>query len=297
MLLRSGAGLTFTELIRDIYANSSTKILSDGGLSRDIPVQSGVKQGCPISGLLFNLCIDPIIRGVQSNNTSHRILAFADDLCLLANSAEELQLSLSFVNAGLKRLGLSLNLAKSVALQVSGKQPVGVRNSHLFIDNNMIRNIAEGEFHKFLGKPVGFNPCPDYKHLSELAEIATLILESSLAPWQRIAELKTFFFPALQFPMRNSQFDKTKWAEIDILIRPEIKNTLGLPERACNDYLYASMKVGAIGIPIAAEDADIHRVGLVWFGLEFYGARAMLLAILRQELCLICTMPKQFLYR
>ncbi|GBN11567.1 hypothetical protein AVEN_246261-1 [Araneus ventricosus] len=124
----------------------------------------------------------------------------------------------------------------------------------------MIRNIAEAEFYKFLGKPVGFNPCPDYKHLSELAEIATLILESSLAPWQRIAALKTLFFPALQFPMRNSQFDKTKWAEIDSFIRPEIKNTLSLPERACNDYLYASRKVGAIGLPIAAEDADIHRI-------------------------------------
>ncbi|GBN86749.1 Retrovirus-related Pol polyprotein from type-1 retrotransposable element R2 [Araneus ventricosus] len=222
--------LPFTDLIRDIYANSSTKILSDGGLSRDIPVQSGVKQGCPISGLLFNLCTDPIIRGVQADNTSHKILAFADDRCLLANTAEELQLSLSFVNAGLKRLGLSLNPSKSVALHVSGKQPVGVRDSPFYIDNNRIRNIAEGEFHKFLGKPVGFNPCPDYKHLSELAEIATLILESSLAPWQRIAALKTFFFPALQFPMRNSQFDKSKWAEIDSLIRPEIRNTLGLPE-------------------------------------------------------------------
>ncbi|GBO08912.1 Retrovirus-related Pol polyprotein from type-1 retrotransposable element R2 [Araneus ventricosus] len=167
MLTRSGAGLPFTDLIRDIYANSSTKILSDGGLSRDIPVQSGVKQGCPISGLLFNLCIDPIIRGLQADNASHKILAFADDLCLLANSAEELQLSLSFVNAGLKRLGLSLNPAKSVALHVSGKEPVGVHDSPLYIDNYRIRNIAEGDFHKFLGKHVGFNPCPDYKHLSE----------------------------------------------------------------------------------------------------------------------------------
>ncbi|GBM04006.1 Retrovirus-related Pol polyprotein from type-1 retrotransposable element R2 [Araneus ventricosus] len=255
MLSRSGAGLPFTELIHDIYSNSSTKILSDGGLTKDIPVLSGVKQGCPISGLIFDMCIDPIIRGVQAENRSHKILAFADDLCLLANSPEELQLSLSFVNASLKRLGLALNPSKSVALHVSGRNPVGVRNSPFFIDDAQIKNIAEGDFHKFLGKPVGFNPCPDYQYLSDLAIIATRLLESCLAPWQRIAALKTFF-PALQFPMRNAQFDKEKWAEIDAMIRPEIKNTLGLPERACNDYLYASRKVGAVGLPIAAEDAD-----------------------------------------
>ncbi|GBN01780.1 Retrovirus-related Pol polyprotein from type-1 retrotransposable element R2 [Araneus ventricosus] len=188
MLSRSGAGLSFTELIRDIYSNSFTKILSDGGLTRDIPVLSG-----------------------------------------------------------------------SVALHVSGLTPVGVRNSP-FIDNAQIKNIEEGYFHKFLGKPVGFNPCPDYQYLSDIAIIATRLLESCLAPWQRIAALKTFFFPALQFPMRNAQFDKEKWAEIDAMIRPEIKNTLGLPERACNDYLYASRKVGAVGLPIAAEDADLHRI-------------------------------------
>ncbi|GBN09065.1 Retrovirus-related Pol polyprotein from type-1 retrotransposable element R2 [Araneus ventricosus] len=260
MLSRSGAGLPFTELIRDIYSNSSTKILSDGGLTRDIPILSGVKQGCPISGIIFDMCIDPVIRGVQAENQSHKVLAFADDLCLLANSPEELQLSLSFVNASLKRLGLALNPSKSVALYVSGRTPVGVRNSPFFIDNAQIRNIEEGDFHKFLGKPVGFNPCPDYKYLSDLAIIATRLLESCLAPWQRIAALKTFFFPALQFPMRNAQFDKEKWAEIDAMIRPEIKNTLGLPERACNDYLYASRKVGAVGLPIAAEDADLHRI-------------------------------------
>ncbi|GBL88731.1 hypothetical protein AVEN_39997-1 [Araneus ventricosus] len=65
--------------------------------------------------------------------------------------------------------------------------------------------------------------------------------------------------PLRGFPMRNSQFDMSKWAKIDSLIRPEV-NTLGLPERACNDHLYASRKVGAVGLPIAAEDADLHRI-------------------------------------
>ncbi|KFM74130.1 hypothetical protein X975_08839, partial [Stegodyphus mimosarum] len=46
----------------------------------------GVRQGCPLSGLIFNLTLDPIIRTIQSTSSLHNILAYADDILLLAES-------------------------------------------------------------------------------------------------------------------------------------------------------------------------------------------------------------------
>ena len=59
----------------------------------------GVRQGCPISMLLFNIGINPLLVKLESNRTGglliaeHRItsLAYADDLALLAPDKKALQ--------------------------------------------------------------------------------------------------------------------------------------------------------------------------------------------------------------
>ncbi|GBN43372.1 hypothetical protein AVEN_80832-1 [Araneus ventricosus] len=73
-LSSAGTGHQFVDVIKDIYSDSSTQILSGPGTTNPIAISSGVKQGCPISGFLFNLCIDPVISSVQENSDSHRIL-------------------------------------------------------------------------------------------------------------------------------------------------------------------------------------------------------------------------------
>ncbi|KAF8778867.1 Retrovirus-related Pol polyprotein type-2 like protein [Argiope bruennichi] len=255
-----GTGPLFVDIIRDLYRGSRTKILSDGGVTSDIPILSGVKQGCPISGLLFNICIDPVIRSIQGDHVEHKVLAFADDLCLLAASPVELQNNLDSVQAQLAALGMVLNPKKSVSLHFSGCTPVGVKNTSFRVGGENISPLKEGEFTRFLGRPVGFNAWPDYNSLNDLAGIGAKILSSALAPWQRLDALKSFFFPALQFPMRTAQSQKTAWQALDSTIRGEIKNTLGLPENAANEYLYGHKSKGSCSIPIAAEESDLNRI-------------------------------------
>jgi hypothetical protein len=53
--------------------------------ANDIKIESGIKKGCPISGILFNIAIDPIIRNIQGDDNEQKILAYADDLVIPAN--------------------------------------------------------------------------------------------------------------------------------------------------------------------------------------------------------------------
>ncbi|GFU25986.1 transposon TX1 uncharacterized 149 kDa protein, partial [Nephila pilipes] len=70
-LSNHGIDSDFVDIIRDIYNNTFTQILSNEGPTETIPLLCGVKQGCPLSGLLFNLSINHILFNLQKNYASH----------------------------------------------------------------------------------------------------------------------------------------------------------------------------------------------------------------------------------
>ncbi|GBN97325.1 Retrovirus-related Pol polyprotein from type-1 retrotransposable element R2 [Araneus ventricosus] len=268
-LQAAGTGDQFINIIKDIYTECSTSILSNDSATSPISIKSGVKQGCPISGLLFNISIDHILRRVQGDFTSHRILAFADDLCLIGDSREDLQDMLDVVFEEMARIGLLLNLNKSFSLHLSASTPVNVPDSLFSLGPDPIKPILEFEFTKFLGKPVGFNHVSDYSTFNNFADCDKKVLDSQLSPWQKMDAMKSFIYPAMQFSMTTGQFKKEDWTLLDEAIRHAVKEVHFLPERAANEYLYGHTKAGCVGLPISAEESDL--IGCV----RFNGARAI----------------------
>ncbi|MGL5567138.1 MAG: RNA-directed DNA polymerase, partial [Plesiomonas sp.] len=81
------------ELVRNFYQNCVTRVEVGDLSTRDIDMQVGVKQGDPMSPLLFNLALDPLIhglerlgKGVSVSGAKVATLAFADDLVLMSDS-------------------------------------------------------------------------------------------------------------------------------------------------------------------------------------------------------------------
>lgn len=257
---KSGASADFLATIRGIYDGASSVVSVAGGLTAEIPVQSGMKQGSPLSGLLFIMTIDPVVARLQGEAADHRVLAFADDLCLIANSPVELQASIDAAHNGLDMLGLRLNAAKCASLHLSGRRPVGVRDTQFMLCGSPLHPLFEGEAATFLGAQVGFNIVPPLSTLAEYIDIGLRIARSKLAPWQRIDALKTFFYPSTVHLQRLGTFSKTDWARVDRILRPEIKATLRLPQEASGEYLCGSTRRGCCGIRILAEDSDIATV-------------------------------------
>ncbi|GFR02240.1 retrovirus-related Pol polyprotein from type-2 retrotransposable element R2DM [Trichonephila clavata] len=90
--LRSrGVDHDFVSLVENLYQDSTTSILTQEGPSPPIPIQRGVKQGCPLSGILFNLALNDTLTTVQGPEVDKQILAFADDIVLLAKNQDQLQ--------------------------------------------------------------------------------------------------------------------------------------------------------------------------------------------------------------
>lgn len=89
-LKAAGIGNSYLELIKDLYIGTTTSFLLEDQLTDPVPLLAGVRQGCPLSGLLFNFVIDQILREVQGDCEDVSVLAFADDIFLLHKSPAQL---------------------------------------------------------------------------------------------------------------------------------------------------------------------------------------------------------------
>ena len=62
-----GIGATFVNWVLRIYSNATTRVKVNGFLSGNIPVNRGVRQGCPLIPLLYVLRIEILATQFRSN--------------------------------------------------------------------------------------------------------------------------------------------------------------------------------------------------------------------------------------
>lgn len=151
------------ETLKCLYEGASTSIIKPEGPSEPIPFLSGVKQGSPLSPILFNLTIESILRTIKSLNqdTAHKIinddsvggtineLAYADDLVLLART-ESAPLKLLDVSIGAARLsGLVFQPSKYATLHINRQ----VLPTNLTIKESELRSQCHGEHSRHLDVP------------------------------------------------------------------------------------------------------------------------------------------------
>ena len=128
-LLRCGIGPRLVATLRGFYADLHAKVfLWDGADSRSFPVQRGVRQGDPLSTLLFNLVLNGVLEEVRATwdrrgygtvvgqvlpsrpRLTH--VAFADDCTLVAHSWLTLKRMICQLRDALAKRGLSFHPSK-----------------------------------------------------------------------------------------------------------------------------------------------------------------------------------------
>lgn len=69
-------------LVESLYLDTFALVAVGAAEPVPIRVLSGIRQGCPASGCIFALAIDPVLRGIMGCSPSplNRLVAFADDL-------------------------------------------------------------------------------------------------------------------------------------------------------------------------------------------------------------------------
>jgi hypothetical protein len=151
------------QVVRRLYNNNTTTIRSSTGPSPPITINAGVKQGCPLSPIIFNLAIEPILRAVSRPNIGYHLhdqkidsLAYADDLALIAKTPAELQQLMSITGRVATWAGLRLNARKCATLHVDGRHREAVRTTFEIHEDNPVI-LAEGDEYEHLGVPTGYH--------------------------------------------------------------------------------------------------------------------------------------------
>ena len=124
-------------LIERFYDGSLMKFELEEVTTRWCKSDSGVRQGCPLSPLLFNIYVREL--GNVISNCAHGVkyavvgmdgvkewktqagLLYADDVCLMANSEKHLKAIMEKVNECVVEYGLKVNEKKSKVVCINGK--------------------------------------------------------------------------------------------------------------------------------------------------------------------------------
>lgn len=119
-LMKNGICGNFINIIDSMYSNVLYRIKVDGFLSPPIKSNVGVKQGCVLSPLLFNLFLSdlpdiftPECDPIKLHDTVLNCLMFADDLVIISQSATGLQKCLNNLQQYCSKWCLTINIDKT----------------------------------------------------------------------------------------------------------------------------------------------------------------------------------------
>ena len=141
---------------------SVTHFLIPTGRTDAVPIGSGVKQGCPISPILFNLTLELVIRAVNVAASANQlapvvhgqsvsIMAYADDLVIMSKSADGLQRLLSTASIMADKLQLKFKPAKCASLSMECRKRPVVRSVEFLVQGNVIPALSEEQHYRYLG--------------------------------------------------------------------------------------------------------------------------------------------------
>eukprot|EP00971_Amphidinium_carterae_P215225 4271580-Amphidinium_carterae.2 len=115
--MASGLPAKFACFLEEACLNKNLRWRISGVLSRPCANRRGTPQGCALSVMLFQLVMSPVARALddflKSRCDASRILLYADDMVVIASSAELLQQTMSYAMHLLESLDFTVNIAKS----------------------------------------------------------------------------------------------------------------------------------------------------------------------------------------
>ena len=115
-------------MVKLLYEAFECAVMEDGEESEWFRVTTGVKQGCTMSGFLFLLVIDFVMKrsvereptGIRWNFTTKlEDLDFADDLALLSSKFLDIQRKTKSLHENASRVGLKININKTKVMRLN----------------------------------------------------------------------------------------------------------------------------------------------------------------------------------
>jgi len=138
-------------LIRDLYMRQMAVVRLECGDTEPGVIGRGVRQGCPLSPLLFSIyaesmmreAIDSIEEGVLVGGRLLKDVRFADDQAMLAGTNEGLQRLMDGLNSAAEDYGMKINVKKTKSMAIS---KTGNKDVEITIGQHKVEQVQQFKY-------------------------------------------------------------------------------------------------------------------------------------------------------
>ena len=147
-------------IIRSIYSNDKAYLKMDGKVTEAFPINQGVRQGCVLSPLLFNIFMADLAKNLSSleegfeiGNSKINSIFWADDIVLLCKNGSQLNKMIKMISDYCETNRLTINSKKTKCL-IFNKTGRLIREQ-FFLNGTLLENVREYKYLGFIVTPSG----------------------------------------------------------------------------------------------------------------------------------------------
>lgn len=152
------------QMIKLMLKKTDNRVRVNSRNSDIFEVREGVRQGDPMSSVLFSLCLENVIRDANINRSGliyqkkHQCLAFADDIVILTRSKQELKSVFKRLEERAKKVGLIINETKTKFMSWTDEEFKKDQYFKITTDGGKIYKLEEVAEYTYLGTIFGRRP-------------------------------------------------------------------------------------------------------------------------------------------
>ena len=181
-LAARGLPASFIHMVRMMYNSPCASVIVNGFRATPFTTGRGVRQGCPLSPLLFALSIEPLADAIRNNifilgvkiphaTRRAKISQFADDSTVFICNEHDWLILKSILFRFAQASGLKLNDDKVEGLWLS---PDGIPPKTL---THALKWLTKGELTRVLGFRIGLGLSPNEQHLHVIEKLRERLLQ------------------------------------------------------------------------------------------------------------------------